>query len=139
MQIQFFVPGPPVPQPRHRAKVVNGRPLLYCPSNHPVQAYKQAIVLMARQALQDAPGWPISAPMELTITFWMKPAKARLGDKPAVPHTKRPDADNLAKSCLDALSGILYVDDKQVWRLDVRKVMKGSCGTTITVVPHEVG
>ena len=36
-------------------------------------------------------------------------------------HTKKPDADNIAKSVLDSLSGIAYDDDKQVCVLKVKK------------------
>jgi Holliday junction resolvase RusA-like endonuclease len=36
-------------------------------------------------------------------------------------HTKKCDADNLAKSILDALNGIAYYDDSQVCELLVRK------------------
>lgn len=35
--------------------------------------------------------------------------------------TIKPDTDNIAKSILDSLNGIAYVDDKQVIRLTVEK------------------
>ncbi|MDE5977460.1 MAG: RusA family crossover junction endodeoxyribonuclease, partial [Turicibacter sp.] len=35
--------------------------------------------------------------------------------------TMKPDADNIAKSVLDALNGIAYVDDKQIVKLMVDK------------------
>ena len=38
-----------------------------------------------------------------------------------IPHTKKIDCDNLAKTILDALNGIAYDDDKQVCRLLVIK------------------
>ena len=39
-----------------------------------------------------------------------------------VPHTKKCDCDNLAKSILDSLNGIAYDDDSQVCRLIVEKI-----------------
>ena len=36
-------------------------------------------------------------------------------------HCQTPDADNLAKMIMDALNGHVYVDDKQVCELVVRK------------------
>ena len=36
-------------------------------------------------------------------------------------HTKKPDCDNIAKACLDALNGIAYYDDSQVCILAVSK------------------
>lgn len=36
-------------------------------------------------------------------------------------HTKKPDADNVCKSCLDALSGVAFFDDSQVVSLVLEK------------------
>ena len=41
--------------------------------------------------------------------------------RPEEHHSKRPDADNLAKSVKDGLSGVLYHDDGQISELIVRK------------------
>lgn len=38
-----------------------------------------------------------------------------------VPHEKKPDLDNLAKSVLDALNGIVWRDDAQVASLSMSK------------------
>lgn len=35
---------------------------------------------------------------------------------------KKPDADNIAKSCLDGMNGICFVDDVQVHTLTVKKL-----------------
>ncbi len=43
------------------------------------------------------------------------------------------DIDNLVKSCLDALSGIAFEDDRQVVGLVARKASGRSAQTTITV------
>ena len=36
-------------------------------------------------------------------------------------HTSRPDVDNLSKAVLDAMNGVLWADDSQVWRLVAEK------------------
>jgi Holliday junction resolvase RusA-like endonuclease len=36
-------------------------------------------------------------------------------------HTKKCDADNIAKACLDALNGIAFYDDSQVCELSISK------------------
>lgn len=41
-------------------------------------------------------------------------------DHDYVPQTK-PDIDNIAKSVLDALNGVAYIDDKQVYSLTCNK------------------
>lgn len=43
------------------------------------------------------------------------------------------DIDNLAKSCLDALNGIAFSDDRQVVELIVRKQVEGPAETRILV------
>lgn len=43
------------------------------------------------------------------------------------------DIDNLAKSCLDALNGIAFNDDRQVVELIVRKQASGAPETRIAV------
>lgn len=40
-----------------------------------------------------------------------------------LPDARRRDADNLAKSILDALNGVTWDDDSQVWDLHVRKAI----------------
>jgi Holliday junction resolvase RusA-like endonuclease len=39
-----------------------------------------------------------------------------------IPYLAKPDADNLAKSCLDALNGCAYPDDSQIISLSVQKL-----------------
>jgi len=51
-----------------------------------------------------------------------------------VPDLRRRDIDNLAKSCLDALTGIVYDDDTQVTVLKATKSLNRSrAQTTVTV------
>jgi len=38
-----------------------------------------------------------------------------------IAHTAKPDIDNVAKGILDAMNGIVYVDDSQIRRLSVNK------------------
>ena len=50
------------------------------------------------------------------------------------PH-RRVDADNVAKACLDALTGIIWRDDSQVQRLGVEKLPAENDRVTVTVAP----
>ncbi|MEQ8665528.1 MAG: RusA family crossover junction endodeoxyribonuclease [Rhodospirillales bacterium] len=49
---------------------------------------------------------------------------------------RRLDCDNVAKACLDALTGVLWIDDSQVVRLVVEKVQSDSESITLMAVPH---
>jgi len=48
---------------------------------------------------------------------------------------RRLDADNVAKACLDALTGLMWKDDSQVVRLTVEKVPAEAEAITIAVSP----
>lgn len=52
-------------------------------------------------------------------------------------HTAKKDADNLAKSILDGLNGVAFVDDSQVYELHVSKI-PGAATDNVTVVFKEI-
>ncbi len=53
------------------------------------------------------------------------------------PHRgKKIDADNVAKACLDALSGVVWRDDSQVQRLLVEKLEADQSRILIEISPH---
>lgn len=122
MEVTFTIPAIPVAQPRHRAAVVNGRAMTYeAPKSAPIHAFKAT----ARMAYQtNAPGGPYAGPLalQLTCVFPRPKAKTRKRtDNPRLWHAIRPDCDNLAKSVMDALNGLAWVDDSQIAWLHVEK------------------
>lgn len=69
---------------------------------------------------------PSTKPFTATITAVFEPAKSlskkkklKLIDNSIFTH--KPDADNIAKSILDSLNGLVYKDDSQVYKLSVNK------------------
>ncbi len=68
-------------------------------------------------------GKPLSGPIELRVTFYMRAPKKRVRTFPSV----KPDLDNLIK-CKDALNGILWEDDAQIVRLNAQKVYSSGAG-----------
>jgi Holliday junction resolvase RusA-like endonuclease len=48
--------------------------------------------------------------------------------------TKKPDADNIAKLVLDALNGIAYRDDKQVYSVSIEKIYSRSDAVSVAVL-----
>lgn len=122
--IRFTVEGTPEPQPRPRAMVVNGRPVLYefrrrvkragRKIANPIIAWKEAVAAAAEAA---AAGELLTGPLAVGLTFlFPRPAYLVWKTKPmpARYHIARPDCDNLAKAVLDACTGILWLDDAQV-------------------------
>ena len=49
------------------------------------------------------------------------------------PHTQKPDADNVEKAVLDALNGVAFLDDCQVYDVRVTKHW-GELGQTVVTV-----
>lgn len=70
-------------------------------------------------------GFAAGVPLRATVTAFFTVPKSTSKKKAAAldgtPHTKRPDADNVAKAILDALNGHAYNDDSAIEALTVRK------------------
>lgn len=132
--IEFTVPGIPVAQPRQRVRVANfgGRVVAqnYTPQGSPVNAFKAAV----RNSFPK--GEPATEePVTLLLRFvFPRPASKtkKRGGNPRLPKVSKPDCDNLAKSVQDALNGIAWRDDSQVWNLQVWKII-GEPGETSRV------
>lgn len=121
--IKFKVPGSPVAQPRPRATSVNGRARMYeAKKTHAVHSFKATVRMAAEQAYQGA---PLDGPLFMSLTCVLpRPGKPKKrSDNPPYYATKKPDLDNLMKSVADALSGILYRDDKQIAEVNMVKTI----------------
>lgn len=124
--IAFVVPAIPVAQPRPRATMAHGgkgarmHEVTHIKQSdgtrrpHPIAAFKAAVMMAARQAYS---GPPLECPLSVTL-LCLFPCKSKRERKPK---PTKPDCDNLAKSTLDALNGLLFKDDGQVVKLSVEK------------------
>lgn len=86
-------------------------------------SYKKS--LQARILPVDRP--PIPDPCEVTLIFGMGPPPKRpvwrftAGIRGELQNTSKPDLDNLVKAILDAMNGIVWVDDAQVFSMTACK------------------
>jgi Holliday junction resolvase RusA-like endonuclease len=117
--------------------VAKGRPVFSMHAGYPV-AYTPAKTRAAEhdiklQAVSQLPtGFkPLSGPISITIDFFMKRPKSLRKD--VKHHIKKPDLENMAKTILDALNRIAYMDDSQVISMTCTK----SYATPGTVVMIE--
>lgn len=118
--IHLTVPVVPVAQPRQRHALIGGHVRNYTPTDSPVNAYKAALAIEAAKAIKT----PISGPIEMYVWFYLPRPKSLMTKKSVdgtIPHTTRFDLDNLCKSCMDAMKGIAWHDDAQVFYLGARK------------------
>lgn len=109
------------------AKVPSGR--LYIPDDHPVATWKFQVIDAWRNWMPK-PGWRMDGPLEVRLEFIMPRPKAmvwkvkpmpRLRDDRTGGSRSSGDPDNLAKSVMDALTGVLWYDDGQVSRLEIQR------------------
>ena len=96
----FVVPGTPVPKQRPRR---NARGVWYTPSR--TKRYEEKVAVCARSAGLSA---PLTGSVRLEIRLWL-------------PDRRRRDIDNTAKTIMDALNRLAWLDDSQVTSLTVTR------------------
>ena len=123
MRIELTIPGKPVAQ---------GRPRFYRRGNFVVatdpkasKVYKADIQYLAQKHKEDNNiSGLLDGPLGLDVMAYFPCPKSRWRKtKPRTEehHAKRPDADNVAKSIKDGLTGVFYHDDSQISELIIRK------------------
>ena len=124
--IYLDVPAIPVGQPRARASSFGGHVRVHEVTSiktrdgtrklHPILAFKASIKHEANLAYS---GPPLEGPIRIDCIFIFPRPKSMLWKKramPRVPHTSKPDTDNITKAVKDALTGIVWRDDSQVYQ-----------------------
>lgn len=93
---------------------------------------------VAHEAMRVKPPGPLpDGPIEVRMEFLMRKPKKFAKRCPAW-HTTRPDLDKLERAVLDALTGILYLDDAQVCSVNKTKTYASqSPGVIVRVVRLE--
>lgn len=99
MDVRFVVPGPVVPW--QRAASVGAR--RFTPAKQ--RQYQQLVRFHALAARPRGPWLPSKA------------SRYRVDVEAYLPDERRRDLDNIAKTVLDALNGVLYLDDSQITTL----------------------
>ncbi len=124
MMIVYSVYGEPVGKGRPRFAKRGNFVSTYTPQK--TKTYEDEIRMMAKSAMGASE--PLETPVTVAIyirvgipaSFSKQKRKDALAniERP----TKKPDIDNIAKCFLDAMNGIVYLDDKQVVSLHITKV-----------------
>lgn len=129
--IRFEIPGKPVPKARPR--VVHGH--AFTPEK---TKDFEALVAMKYKA---AGGTVHDGPVAVAIAVWYQMPKSwpkwKKGDYDLMPHTSKPDLDNVIKSILDGLNGCAWEDDAQVSKIRAVKHWYDGEPMTIVIVEEE--
>jgi len=120
--IEIEIPGKPFGKQRPRVTFANGYARAYTPDK--TVNYEEYIKLLylkvKNNTLYDKPlKVTIKAFFGIPDSFSKKKKESALrGD---IRPTVKPDTDNIAKICCDALNGLAYKDDSQITTLSVTK------------------
>lgn len=129
----IFVPGDPVG--KQRPRMVNGH--VYTPMK--TKEYEDKIAWEFKRKYPRQIPFKKGVPLEITIRIWVAVLKNASHKKREamlngiVLPTKTPDADNIAKSCMDGLQGVCYENDDSVVTLTVSKRYASTSGVLINV------
>ena len=128
--LTFWVNGQPVAQPRHRIASRGRFATAYIPRGHAIHAWKWAVEEAAREQAERV-GWvPVKGePLSVVMQFYFRQSRSNKTRH----HVQRPDLDNLAKAVLDALHGIVFLDDACVVGLRLEKEWASQSGLSVEV------
>jgi crossover junction endodeoxyribonuclease RusA len=136
----FTVLGTAAPQGSKR-HVGNG---VMLESSDRVRPWRQDVRFAALE--KRPPDWDMTTPMRLDLVFWFARPASHYGTKNGITYLKsnapvQPvsarlgDIDKLSRAVLDALTGVAYLDDRQVIRLEARKAyLKGQYTAPCTFI-----
>ena len=139
MQIHFQVEGDPKGKGRPRFSRVGNFTKVY--TDKQTLSYEALIAFFAKQAMgvTDLLETPVSVFLYVRLpvpqSYSKKRREACLSgtEKPCT----KPDSDNIAKTYLDALNGVIFVDDTQVVDLHVKKLYSDKAGVDVMVMEAE--
>lgn len=118
MSLGFKIYGEPKPLARPRVYRVGAKGMR---AVQPRTDWFSAVQVTAMDMTTEALQYDLwDKPLDVRLDFHMKRVSG-LPKSYEKPHIKKPDLDNLIKSVVDGLSGILFEDDKQIVDLHASK------------------
>lgn len=124
--IRMFAPGKPETKGSTRGFVVGKRAIL-TNANPRTKQWEKNVRVVAEFAMGDDP--PTRDAVWVTLRFQLVKPKTSKRKWPSV----KPDVDKYIRSILDAMTGVVYVDDCQVVVVAASKVYDGDPGVVIDV------
>ena len=118
----FTVHGIAIPQGSTRAFIPKGwsRPVITA-ANVKTKPWRQEIAGCAIHAMSENGLTIIGRGQAVSVAAWFRFPRPKSVSKKILYKTTKPDLDKLARSLLDALTGIVFEDDSQVMEMHVSK------------------
>lgn len=116
--LSFFVSGIPLAQGRPRFKRVGKFTKTYDPTES--KSWKESVRWQCIEFMRKERKEMIDGAIEASLVFLLPRPKSL--PKKTKHHLKKPDVDNLCKSIFDALQGIAFKSDSQIYKMTVTKL-----------------
>ena len=122
--VMYTVYGEPVGKGRPRFARRGNFVSTYSPQK--TKIYEDEIKMMAKAAMgsSEALDTPVTVAIYIRVGIPASFSKQKRKDalEGILKPTKKPDADNVLKCFMDAMNGIVYLDDKQVVNIHLKKI-----------------
>ena len=132
------VPGEPFAKQRPRAARSGGFITIYTPRE--TKEYEKKVRRYYYQIYNTNHILDGSLTVEVEGIFPVPKSATKIKSKEMlegiIHHTKKPDCDNMAKVCLDALNGVAYYDDAQIDVLNISKKYGEDPKCSITIIQN---
>ena len=131
--LKFFVEGIPATKGSHHAFLnrKTGVPIIVPNHNAKMKAWASLVSSLASTYKEETKFPKLTDAIDVTLMFFLPRPQSHFKKdrtvKPSAPRfiKTKPDIDKLARCVLDALTGILWVDDSQVISLELYKYYEG--------------
>lgn len=136
--IYFDVEGEPFAKQRPRATRKGRFITVYTPRE--TKLYEEKVRLAYKKIYGDR---VMTGDLTVEVEGFFEPPKSatktqkELMLENKIAHTKKPDCDNMAKVCLDALNGVAYHDDASITDLIVSKRYSDTAKVRITITKNK--
>jgi Holliday junction resolvase RusA-like endonuclease len=130
--VRFTIPGAPRAKGRPRFSRPSGRTY----TDDVTAVYENLVRLAAQTEFPE----PFASAVSINLRFRLVPAASSSRKQRErmlaglLDPVKRPDLDNLAKTVLDGLNGVAFIDDAQVVRLFAEKIYADTAGCDVHVM-----
>jgi len=130
MKIEFFVEGIPKPAGSKRALMKNDKIVVFDMSKN--RDWKRDVQIIAKKRMNELGMKLFEGPLRMKLTFYM-PIPKHLKNKDLLFHTKKPDLTKLIRCVEDAMTGIVYVDDRYICEQICRKYYGNKIGVEVEI------
>ena len=137
--IMIDVPGEPFAKQRPRAAKKGRYITIYTPRETKQYEEKVRKVYNTMYGSYQLEG-DLTAEIEGTFSIPNSVSKKKRQEmlEGKVPHTKKPDCDNMGKICLDALNEVAYPDDAAINKLWISKEYGDIAKVRITIIENKM-